>query len=71
MLYEEVTLVGDVNRDNAVTIADVTALVNILQGKDSKEPYLYDHGAANVDGIGEVTPDDLTALVQLLINKKA
>lgn len=71
VLYEEVTLVGDVNRDNAVTIADVTALVNILQGKDSKEPYLYDHVAANVDGINGVTPDDLTALIQLLINKKA
>lgn len=71
VLYEEVTLVGDVNRDNAVTIADVTALVNILQGKDSKEPYLYDHEAANVDGANGVTPDDLTALVQLLINKKA
>lgn len=71
MLYEEMALVGDVNRDNAVTIADVTALVNILQGKDSSDPYLYDHGAANVDGINGVTLDDLTALVQLLINKKA
>ena len=71
VLYEEVTLVGDVNRDNAVTIADVTALVNILQGKDSSDPYLYDHGAANVDGINGVTLDDLTALIQLLMNKKA
>lgn len=70
VLYEEATLVGDVNRDNAVTIADVTALVNILQGKDSQAPYLYDHEAANVDGVGDVTADDLKALVQLLINKK-
>ena len=40
VLYEEMTLVGDVNRDNAITIADVTALVNILLGKDSLAPYL-------------------------------
>ena len=71
VLYEEVTLVGDVNRDNAVTIADVTALVNILQGKDSAAPYLYDHEAADIDGVNGVTTDDLTALIQLLINKKA
>lgn len=71
VLYEEATLVGDVNRDNAVTIADVTALVNILQGKDSSDPYLYDHGAADIDGVNGVTTDDLTALVQLLMNKKA
>ena len=71
VLYEEATLVGDINRDNAVTIADVTALVNILQGKDSAAPYLYDHEAADIDGVNGVTTDDLTALVQLLINKKA
>jgi hypothetical protein len=28
---------------------------------------MYDHKAANVDGVGDVTPDDLTALVQLLM----
>ena len=70
VLYEEKTLVGDVNSDNAVTIADVTALVNILLSKDSQTPYLYDHEAANVDGVGDVTADDLTELVQLLMNKK-
>jgi hypothetical protein len=32
-LYEEMTLKGDVNRDGEVTIADLTALVNILLGK--------------------------------------
>lgn len=70
VLYEEMTLVGDVNRDNAITIADVTALVNILLGKDSQVPYLYDHEAADVDGVNGVNSDDLTALVTLLMNKK-
>ena len=60
---------GDVNRDGSVTIADVTALVNIVLGKDSAEPYQYDHAAADVNADGSVTIDGATALVNLVLGK--
>ena len=65
--FEKTTLMGDVNKDGEVTIADVTALVNILLGMDSKEPYDYDHVAADVNGDGSITIADVTALVNKLM----
>ena len=67
-LYEEMALKGDVNRDGEVTIADVTALVNILLGKGSSS---YNLDAADVNGNGERTVADVTALVNILLGKKA
>ena len=67
-LYEEMTLKGDVNRDGEVTIADVTALVNILLGKDTAG---YNLEAADVNSDGERTVADVTALVNILLGKKA
>ena len=66
-LYEEMTLKGDVNRDGEVTIADVTALVNILLGKDTAG---YNLEAADVNSDGERTVADVTALVNILLGKK-
>ena len=63
------TLAGDVNRDGSVTIADVTALVDIILGKDSEEPYAYDHMAADVNGDGSITIADVTALVDVILGK--
>ena len=63
------TLAGDVNKDGVVTIADVTALVNILLGKDDAEPYQYDHEAADVNGDGNISIADVTALVNYLLGK--
>ena len=63
------TLTGDVNKDGKVTIADVTALVNIILGKDSTEPYEYDHEAADVNGDSKITVSDVTALVNLLLGR--
>lgn len=60
---------GDVNRDGSVTIADVTALVDIILGKDSEEPYAYDHMAADVNGDGSITIADVTALVDVILGK--
>jgi len=62
-------LPGDVNRDGSVTIADVTALVNIILGKDNTVPYLYDHAAADVNGDNYVTIADVTALVNIILGK--
>lgn len=60
---------GDVNRDGSITIADVTALVNVLLGKDDAEPYAYDHEAADANADGSITIADVTALVNILLAK--
>lgn len=56
---------GDVNGDKSVTIADVTALVNIILGK-SQAPA---SGVANVNGEDGVTIADVTALVNIILGK--
>ncbi|MBR5656845.1 MAG: S8 family serine peptidase [Prevotella sp.] len=61
-------LIGDVNRDGKVDIADVTALVDIVLGKDKEEPYKYDHEAADIDGDKDTTITDVTALVNIILN---
>lgn len=63
------SLPGDVNMDGSITIADVTALVNIILGKDDTEPYQYDHEAADVNGDSAVTIADVTALVNIILGK--
>lgn len=60
------TLLGDVNNDGEVTIADVTALVNILLGKDASG---YDRDAADVNEDRGVTIADVTALVKMILSK--
>ena len=69
--FEEAAFVlGDVNSDGDVTIADVTALVNIILGKategDSND---YDFKAANVNGDDGITIADVTALVNMILRK--
>lgn len=71
-LYKKIEmtiLLGDVNNDGEITIADVTALVNIVLGKDDTEPYQYDHEAADVNGDGSITIADVTALVNTILGK--
>ena len=57
---------GDVNNDNLVGIADVTALVNILLGKDSSA---YNTFTADVNLDGQVSISDVTSLVNLILGK--
>ena len=64
---EPEALLGDVNNDGKVTIADVTALVNVLLGKDSSS---YNLEAADVNSDGGRTIADVTALVNILLGKK-
>lgn len=61
------TVVGDINRDGSVTLADVTALVSILLGKDLED--LYDHAAADVNEDGTITIADVTALVNIILER--
>ena len=58
---------GDVNNDGEITIADVTALVNIVLGKDTEG--LYNHLAADVNQDDDITIADVTALVNRLLGK--
>ena len=59
---------GDVNKDGDVSIADITALVNILMGQDA-EQVLYDHKAADADGNGAVEAADVEALLNMILAK--
>ncbi len=64
--FYPVTLVGrgDVNADGKVTIADVTALVNVILGSSTDTS-----GVADVNGDSKVTIADVTALVNLILGK--
>ena len=59
---------GDVNKDGDVSIADITALVNILMGQDAGKE-LYDHKAADIDGNGTVEAADVEALLNMILTK--
>ena len=62
-------LLGDVNSDDKITIADVTALVNIILGKDDGPTPMYNHDAADVNKDNKVTIADVTALVNVILGK--
>lgn len=65
------TVPGDVNKDGVPTIADVTALVNIILGKATPEANPeYDFKAANVNGDDDITIADVTALVNIILGKE-
>ena len=68
-IFEKASVIGDVNGDGQVSIADVTALVNIILGKDNTQPYQYDHDAADVNGDGSTSIADVTALVNIILGK--
>ena len=67
--FKEPTKPGDVNRDGEVDVNDITAMVNIILGKDDTEPYTYDHEAAELDGNDGITVGDLTVLVNIILNQ--
>ena len=57
-------ILGDVNKDGYVTIADVTALIDFLLSGDASA---IDLNAANVNGDADVTIADVTALIDYLL----
>ena len=65
------TLHGDVTRDGKVDIADVTATIDIVLGKDSVEPFIYDHDAADMDDDGDIDISDVTALIDFILGKQS
>ena len=59
----------DINYDGSITIADVTALVNIILGKDTAGT--YNHSAADVNQDTNITIADVTKLVNVILGKVA
>ena len=64
--YVEPILIGDVNGDKQVSIADVTMLVNIILGKTTEG---FDRKVADVNGDKQITIADVTALVNIILGK--
>ncbi|MCB9653366.1 MAG: VCBS repeat-containing protein [Deltaproteobacteria bacterium] len=62
---ESALLVGDLNRDYAVNIADLQQLVNVLLGSET-DPLVV--GRADFDADGSVAVGDLQQLVNLLLS---
>lgn len=62
-------LLGDVNRDGSITIADLTAQVNLILGNDAQDASDYDCDAADMNADGKVTTEDIEPLVNLLLDK--
>lgn len=63
------TLLGDVNGDTKVDIADVTKLVNLLLNEsESHNP--ADYPAANLDEDEDLDADDVRALVELILSNQ-
>ena len=58
-------LIGDVNGDGEVNIADVTTLIDYLLGHESDD---FDAEAADVKDDGEINIKDVTALIDLLLS---
>ena len=59
---------GDVNQDGFITIADVTALVNIILGKASSSTENVNK-VADVNDDDAITIADVTALVNIILGK--
>ena len=57
--------IGDVNKDNVVNIADVTALIDYLLGADATN---INVDAADVNGDSVVNIADVTALIDMLLS---
>ena len=64
--YKSPILLGDVNSDGRVTIADVTALVNIILGNATGNE---NENAADMNGDGSITTADAKALVNIILGK--
>lgn len=60
---------GDVNLDGAVSVADVTQLVNIILGKESGGPTESQRRAADLNADGTLSIADVTALVNIILGK--
>lgn len=63
---ESATLLGDVNRDGTVSIADISVLIKYLKGEN---PENFDSLAADANKSGSIDIDDLSAILDAIIGK--
>ena len=61
--------VPDINRDGTVNTVDLSAMIDILLGKDNNIPYKFDHDAADVDRDGDIGTTDLSELIDILLKQ--
>jgi len=62
-------LLGDVNRDGSVNIADVTAMVNIINNMEGAPLDQYDSSAADMNDDGTIDQKDVTELLNTIMEK--
>ena len=60
---------GDLNGDGVLSIADVTALVDVALGRDATQPYRFNHTAGDIDGDTQITMADVRVLVDMVLGK--
>ena len=70
IVYHGTAEIGDVNRDGRINISDVSAMINILLGKDSVRPYAYNHFAADMNSDNLITISDVSALIKKLMGNQ-
>jgi len=61
-------LLGDVNADGQVSVADVTILVSVLLHSGATQP--FDSKVADLNADGQLSVADVTALVNLVLKKQ-
>lgn len=62
-------LLGDVNHDGDVNIADVTAMVNIINNTEGTPLDQYDRSAADMNDDETIDHEDVTELLNLIMSK--
>ena len=58
-------LLGDVNNDGIVNVADIVEIINVLNMKASAE---FNKKAADVTGDGDVDENDINAISSLIMS---
>lgn len=61
-INQPTTLPGDLNADGIISVADITLLIDILNGRSTDC-----HGAADVDGADGITENDIKAQIDILL----
>ena len=62
-------MVGAVDGDPAISLADVTALTNIILGNDEGTTPRYNHAAADINLDNSISIADVTELISILLGK--
>ena len=63
-------MMGDVNGDQQVDIADVNAIIDVMLGKGSLTPDPSDgEGSCDVTGDGQVDISDVNLVINLMLGK--